>query len=241
MAVMTQVRIGVERYRLALEDHRLADMGAQVDKRLADYTRAAVNSRMDSELEAIRTQARAVLGAYQRMSTYAAAQVAFSRLYNSVGVDPLPDNFESDDLAVLTQRVREHLKATEADTLPLTSNLFGQAAPTVSVYLMGVDDPVNRARMTAQVKEFLARNEVTVGEGGIPLALTLTRTEKDGIEKASWSIAAVNVSGDLLGHTVHVATLPVKPRQTAYEASLAAAMMAKLPEVRSWVSRRTPD
>ncbi len=90
MAVMTQVRIGVERYRLALDDYRLADNAAQVDRRLADYTKAAVNSRLESDLEAIRTQARAVLGAYQRMSAYGAAQVAFSRLYNSIGVDVEP-------------------------------------------------------------------------------------------------------------------------------------------------------
>jgi outer membrane protein TolC len=235
MAVMTQVRISVERYRLALEDYRLADAAAQVDKRLADYTRAAVTSRLDSELEAIRTQARSVLGAYQRMSAYGAAQVAFARLYNSVGIDPLPDNFEGENLSVLTERVRAHLKATEAETLPLTSNLFG-SSPTVSVRVMGVNDPVSLARMTAQVKEFLSRNEMEVDDKGMPLTFTLTRSEKDGLEKASWSITAADASGKVLGEAVHVATLPASARPTAYEATLAAAMSSKLPQLRGWVA-----
>jgi outer membrane protein TolC len=235
MAVMTQVRISIERYRLALEDYRLADDGAQVDQRLADYTRAAVTSHLDSELEAIRTQARAVLGAYQRVAAYGAAQVAFAQLYSSVGIDPLPDNFEGDSLPALTERVRAHLKATESETLPLTSNLFGQV-PVVSVHVAGVSDPVSRARMTAQVKEFLARNDMQVGDKGIPLTFTLSLTEKEGLEKASWSISAVDAQGKVLGEAVHAATLPAQARQAAYEATLAAAMTSKLQQLRAWVT-----
>ena len=66
MAILTQLRISLERYRLAMEDFKLADTAAQVDKRLANYTRASVTARLDSELEAVRTEARAILRAYQR-------------------------------------------------------------------------------------------------------------------------------------------------------------------------------
>jgi hypothetical protein len=238
MAVMTQVRISAERYRLALEDFRLADAAAQVDKRWADYTRAAVTSRLDSELEAIRTQARSVLGDWQRMSAYAAAQVAFSRLYNTVGIDPLADNYDGDSLPVLTDRIRAHLKSVESETLPLTSNLFGQASP-VSVQVAGVDDPVSRVRMTAQAKQFLARHDIEVGDKGIALTLTLTRREKDGLEKASWSIAAADAGGKAIGEAVHVATLPASARPTAYEATLEAAMESHLAQLRGWVSQET--
>ena len=80
----------------------LADNAAQVDKRLADYTRASVTARLDTELEAIRTQARSVLGSYQRANTYANAQIVFGRLYNSLGFDPLADDFEGNDIPTLT-------------------------------------------------------------------------------------------------------------------------------------------
>lgn len=159
MAILTQTRVGVERYRMALEDFKLADQAAQVDQRLAAFTKASVSAKLDSELEAIRTQARAVLGAYQRANAYANAHIAFGRLYNSLGFDPIADDFEGNDLQQLTQRVAQHLQATQKDAFAMSSNLFGQA-PVVSVQLAGIQDPVQRVRMTALVKDVLSRHQI---------------------------------------------------------------------------------
>ncbi|MFM2051017.1 MAG: hypothetical protein RL682_1508 [Pseudomonadota bacterium] len=235
MAVMTQLRVGVERYRLAVEDFKLADTAAQVDKRMVDYTRAAVTAKLDSELEVIRTQARAVLGNYQRANTYAGAQIAFGRLYNTLGFDPLSDDFEGNDLAMLTQRVRTHLQATEQDTLKMTSNLFGHA-PAVSVQLKGVADAVMQVRMKAQIHELLLRNQVEVdAASGVPMTFTLQREAKDGLEKASWSIVLADSTGLVKGTVHHASTLPANARNTAYEATLTAAVTAKLPQMRHWL------
>ena len=236
MAVMTQLRIGVERYRLAVEDFRLADTAAQVDKRMADYTRAAVTARLESELEAIRTQARAVLGSFQRANTYASAQIAFGRLYNTLGFDPLPDDFDGNDLQALTERVRTHLKATEQDTLKMTSNLFGHA-PSVSVRLVGVDNPVMNVRMKAQITDLLARNQVEVDPSkGVPVTFTLSRAAKDSLENASWSIVLADGKGHVKGETRHASMLPPNARDTAYEATLVAALTSRLPQLRNWLA-----
>ena len=236
MAVMTQLRVGVERYRLAVEDFKLADNAAQVDKRLADYTRASVTARLDSELEAIRTQARAVLGSYQRANTYANAQIAFGRLYNSLGFDPLDDNFEGNDIPTLAGRVREHLKLTEQDTLKMTSNLFGYA-PSVSVHLAGVEDSVMQVRMKAQINEMLARNQVEVdAKNGVPITFTLQRQPRDGLEKANWSIVLTDTHGKVKGEAHHASTLPANARNTAYEATLTAAVTSKMPQMRNWLA-----
>jgi outer membrane protein TolC len=236
MAVMTQLRVGVERYRLAVEDFKLADTAAQVDKRMADYTRAAVTARLESELEAIRTQARAVLGSFQRANTYAGAQIAFGRLYNTLGFDPLPDDFDGNDLPMLTERVRAHLKATEQDTLKMTSNLFGHA-PSVSVKLVGVENPVMNVRMKAQITELLARNQVEVdASNGVPVTFTLTREARDSLENASWSIVLADTKGNVKGEARHATTLPASARNTAYEATLVAALTSKLPQLRHWLA-----
>ena len=235
MAVMTQLRVGVERYRLAVEDFKLADTAAEVDKRMADYTRASVTAKLDSELEAIRTQARAVLGNYQRANTYASAQIAFGRLYSSLGFDPLPDDFDGNDIPKLSQRVRDHLKATEQDTLKMTSNLFG-SAPSVSVRLAGVEDAVMRVRMKAQINHLLERNQVEVdAANGYPVTFSLLLEPKDALEKASWSIVMMDEKGQVKGETSHVTTLPINSRSRAYEASLSAALTSKLPQLRSWL------
>lgn len=241
MAVMTQLRVGVERYRLAVEDFRLADTAAQVDKRMADYTRAAVTARLESELEAIRTQARAVLGSFQRANTYASAQIAFGRLYNTLGFDPLPDDFDGNDLPTLTERVRTHLKATEQDTLKMTSNLFGHA-PSVSVRLVGVENPIMNVRMKAQISELLARNQVEVdASNGVPVTFTLSREAKDSLENASWSIVLADANGNVKGETRHASTLPANSRNTAYEATLVAAVTSRLPQLRHWLAELSQE
>lgn len=236
MAVMTQLRVGVERYRLAVEDFKLADTAAQVDKRMADYTRASVTAKLDSELEAIRTQARAVLGNYQRANAYASAQIAFGRLYSSLGFDPLPDDFDGNDIPRLSERVREHLKATEQDTLKMTSNLFG-AAPSVSVRLAGITDAVMQVRMKAQISHLLERNDVEVdAANGYPVTFSLQLEPKDALEKASWSIVMTDDKGQVKGEANHVTTMPANSRNTAYEASLSAALSSKLPQLKNWLA-----
>ncbi len=235
MAVMTQLRVGVERYRLAVEDFKLADTAAQVDKRMADYTRASVTARLESELEAIRTQARAVLGNYQRANAYATAQIAFGRLYNTLGFDPLPGDFEGDALPVLTDRVRGHLKTTEEDSLKMTSTLFGYA-PAVSVRLAGVADPVMQVRMRAQINELLNRNQVEVDSAkGLPMTFSLQREPRDGLEKVNWTIVLEDTQGHIKGQASQATTLPADSRNSAYEASLVSAATSKLPQVRGWL------
>jgi len=236
IAVMTQLRVGAERYRLALEDFNLADNAAQVDKRLADYTKASVSAKLDSELEAIRTQARALLGAYQRANAYANAQIAFGRLYNTLGFDPLPDNFEGDDLPRLTERVREHLRATEQGSFKLGSNLFGRQ-PSVSIHLSGVEDPVMQVRMKAQLSQLLARNQIHVdADKGVPLTFDLKHGTTDGVEKATWRIGMSDGHGNARGNVIYTAALPANARESAWETTLVAATTSNLSQVRTWLA-----
>jgi outer membrane protein TolC len=235
MAILTQTRVSAERYRLALEDFRLADQASQVDTRLAAYTKASVTAKLESELEAIRTQARAVLGAYQRANAYANAHIAFGRLYNTIGFDPLADNFEGDDLATLTQRVRAHLLATEKDAFALSSNLFGRTA-TVNVHLAGIIDPVQQVRMKALVTELLSRHEITIDtKAGTPLTLAFQADGNPGVEKASWTLKMT----DEAGHNQQArfaTTIPANSRASVYESSLVAALNANLGDIKSWLN-----
>lgn len=241
MAIMTQLRVSTERYRLALIDFKLADIGSQVDQRLAANMRASVTARLSSELEAIRTQARAVLGAYQRANAYANAQIAFGRLYNTLGFDPIPDDFEDDSLEILTGRIREHLQATEEDTLRLTSNLFGHL-PTVSIMFEGVDDPVIQVRMKAQVTVLLARHQIDLdADNGFPLVFTMQRIPNDEMETTSWTLALEGNNGMEKKSAKFITTTPINSRDSAYESSLIAAVTSTLPELRSWLVEFTKE
>jgi outer membrane protein TolC len=235
MAILTQTRVSAERYRMALEDFRLADQASQVDTRLAAYTKASVSAKLESELEAIRTQARAVLGAYQRANAYANAHIAFGRLYNTLGFDPIADDFEGNDLDTLTQRVRAHLKASQTDAFVMSSNLFGRPA-VVSVRLEGIQDPVQKVRMTALVTELLARHQIgTDAQQGTPLLLAFESAGGNGVEKATWTLNLTDEAGQSQ-RARFATTIPLNARASVYESSLMAAMNSHLGELKSWLN-----
>tara|TARA_R110000851_G_scaffold111379_1_gene234685 strand:+ start:1882 stop:3429 length:1548 start_codon:yes stop_codon:yes gene_type:complete len=111
MAVLTQVRVGVQRYALSLSELDFAKESARVDTQLLKYAQASSESQFESELEVIRAQARALLADYQRYVSYANAQAAWGRLYNSIGLDVLPEAIEDDDVETLAKSIA----ATTAD------------------------------------------------------------------------------------------------------------------------------
>ncbi len=240
MAIITQLRVAIERYRLALDDFKLADQAAQVDERLETNMRAAVTARLDSELEAIRTQARAALGAYQRANAYANAQVAFGRLHNTLGLDAIADDFEGDDLPRLAARIRRHLDEAERGALPMQSNLFAPL-PAVSLHFAGVSDAAMLGRMAGQVGDLLKRNDIVVdAQRGVPLGFVLTRQPKGGLETARWDIKLSDAKGQTLGATHYLATVPGDARGSVYEATLIAATTQALSKMKTWLGAMEP-
>lgn len=103
MAVLTQVRVGGQRYGLSLRELEFAEESLRVDKQLLNFAQAAAKSQFDSDLEVIRAEARALLAEYQRFAAYSNAQAAWGRLYNSVGLDVLPATIDSHNVKTLAQ------------------------------------------------------------------------------------------------------------------------------------------
>lgn len=101
MAVLTQVRVGVQRYALSVAELRFAEKSLRVDQRYFHYVQSAQQSQLTSNLEVIRAEARALLSVYQRYAAYSNAQAAWGRVYNSVGLDVLPETIDSYDVTGL--------------------------------------------------------------------------------------------------------------------------------------------
>ncbi len=101
MAILTQVRVGTQRYGLSLAELEFAEESLRVDKRLLVFAQSAAQSKFDSELEVIRAEARTLLAEYQRYAAYSNAQAAWGRLYNSLGLDVLPQTIDSHDVNAL--------------------------------------------------------------------------------------------------------------------------------------------
>jgi hypothetical protein len=126
MAVLTQVHVGKQRYELALSELKFADDIMRVDGRLLDYAKAASSTSVDSELEVIRAEARSLLARYQRQAAYSNAQAAWGRLYNSVGLDVMPEAISSHDVKTLAAEIKRTMAEWE------TIGLRPPEAPAIS-------------------------------------------------------------------------------------------------------------
>lgn len=117
MAILTQVRVGALRYELARQEVEFSDQSLRVDRALLDYAVAAKSTAFGSELEVIRAEGRFLLARYQREAAYSRAQAAWGRLYNSIGLDVMPEQIESQDIKTLAVSIRNTVNVQEVGSL----------------------------------------------------------------------------------------------------------------------------
>ena len=238
MAIITQLRVSVERYRLAAEDFKLADEAAGVDKRLAAYTQASVSAKLENELEAIRTQARAVLAAYQRANAYANAQIAFGRMYNTLGFDPLEDNFDGKTIPAIAELIKKGLSEEATDGLKMRSNLFGNTTK-VSIQINGIESPQLTHQLKQNLVTMLERNQVVNDDAlGLPLVFTLRRDTTLSIDKADWAIRLGDRQGRVVDGADYATKIPEISRNSVIESTLIAAATSNLSVMKSWLARQ---
>ena len=120
MAILTQVRVGTLRYQLARQEVAFTEDSLRVDRSLLDYATAARTGALGSELEVIRAEGRYLLSRYQREAAFSSAQAAWGRLYNSVGLDVLPEEIEKHDVKTLAREIQRTLNEQEQQRLLVT-------------------------------------------------------------------------------------------------------------------------
>ncbi|HMS04750.1 MAG TPA: TolC family protein [Burkholderiaceae bacterium] len=195
MAVLTQVRVSVERYKLAVEDQELAAESSRVDQRLASIARASERNRLESELEALRTEARALMARFQHLTSQASLQASYARVLNTVGIDVLPDSIDSHDLAAVASAI--DAKAAQAASQVFAPSASAPVArPVVVLTLKGMPQGVNALVVRAAVVRVLERNGIAVAAAGMAspmeLAMAFEATPTQTATRAQWSL---DVSG----------------------------------------------
>lgn len=244
MAILTQLRVSAERYKLAVKDYAVTNTAAEVDERLAAHIQASASAKLENELEVVRTQTRSVLGAYQRANAYANAQIAYGRLYNTLGFDPLEDNFDNDNVAELANRVKQHFNQTEQNALKMKSNLFVTRDPKqvdqhyyqfVSIKINGVTDPVLKAKMHAKLVQLLMRNNIQYTQQGMPLTFTLVKDTHLDIDKLKWTISLQDDAGAVVNTSQYVTTMPHASNNAIVESALVASATANLKKIKGWL------
>lgn len=244
MAVITQVRVAVQRYELSLVDLELADEAAKVDDRLAQYAKAAMTTRVDSELEVIRTESRAMIARYQRYASYANAQVAYARIMNSLGLDVLPDEVKADDVRTLAGVVRTSLADLERDTFPPNPVTVNRAIPPLRVEIENVSDPAMAQAAREAATRALQRAGYVVDasrKDAWPLRMRLELAPaRDGLQRGEWRIALLRADGSTAGSTRYGAALASNFQTSTLSALTEAATVSQLRSISGWLRGDAP-
>jgi outer membrane protein TolC len=239
MAVITQVRVSVQRYELSLVDLEIADEAARVDERLAQYARAALTTRVDSELEAIRTESRAMIARYQRYASYATAQVAYARILNSLGLDVLPDEVPADDVKTLAGAVRTSLADLERDTFPPLPPAVVRAVPPLRIEIENVADPALAQAARDAAARALQRAGYAVDPAqpdAWPLRMRLElAAARDGLQRGEWQIRLQRADGSLAGSSRYGAALASNVQPSTLSALTEAATVSQLRNISAWL------
>ncbi|WP_157272086.1 TolC family protein [Azohydromonas aeria] len=239
MAVLTQLRVSVERYRLAVVDEDLAAEASRVDQRLASISAAGSSNRLESELETLRTDARALVSRFYLATATAATQAAYGRVLNSVGVDLLPDTVTGTDLPTLSAAVGRSLRATEGSAFvqPVAAPVPRRA---VAVRVAEVPAPVGDAAVRAAVERVLSRNDVAIGTDAQALQLTLAFSRAATGGRAQWRMVLAEPGGRQLLEQRYASVLPAETTPRAVTALAEAAALSVMGELRRLSSDPAP-
>lgn len=237
MAVLTQVRVSVERYKLAVYDHRLAEQSAQVDQRLASVAKAGSGNQLTSELETLRTQARSMVSRFQEASSYASAQSAYGRVLNSVGIDLMPEQVAGSDVATLSKAIQDSLVVGE-------KQVFSQIADGVQIErplrfsVSGLPAKVDGDSVRGALANVMTGNHVALGDGadGLSMALNFSSAPGRNSTRAKWDMTVQDAAGKRLLERSYLSFVPNEVTTRSVAALAEAAALSIMADIRRLVA-----
>ena len=245
MAILTQVRVAIEIYRVSLYELDIARESSTVDQRLLSFSKAALATRAESDLELIRAEVRALNSDHQRHLAYARAQAAFGSIYNSIGLEVLPDGFEHLSVSELATLVSSHLQQVETDTFPTLLAPEAQALLSIRLDIAapgGDGVPDTGMSLHTAVRQVLERNQFKLNDGpdaGMTLRLALYLAPTTGGTRqvrAVWTMRQPD--GTVVGTQEYRSVLPANISVRALTAFVEAATVANLATFQGWLHRK---
>jgi outer membrane protein TolC len=235
MAVLTQVRVATTRYALSKDELDQVVESANVDQRLANYAKAASTARVDSELEVIRTETRALLSSYQKHISYANAQAAWGRVYNSLGLDLL--NVDRNmSLAQLKSSIDQSLSTWQRTTF---SSGISERPVMQSVRLAFSDatDPNLRAAIAKGVDGALKRYDIKVDPSSewTMTAQFIADAAVSGTRRGTWQMTLTRPNGTIAGKSSYATVFPTDISSTAVQALTESAIDANSLAMTEWL------
>ena len=166
-AVLAQTRLAAVRYTLLTDELDIWNDAVQDDVRIVGYLNAAKQVGLETELELIRAKARHMISLVNRDLVHANVQGAIGRLFNSIGVDPLPLQMETHDPEALAAALDERIKQWEAESF--TARAAPPQLPVEIAIPTGMPSEA-RAPFLSSMQRILRLSKIAVAAPGKPAA-----------------------------------------------------------------------
>ena len=108
MAVLVQVHISLAQFAHFNEEYRTAFNFYQTQKRIVEQTKIEANTGKLSGQTLVREELNTLLAEVRCDAIYAELENAYAGIYVSLGLDPIPGDLNTNDLAELTSLLAEH-------------------------------------------------------------------------------------------------------------------------------------
>lgn len=102
MAVVTRLNLALHQYESQLNQMQRARQLQDIDTDIAELTRNVVSADSDSQVNLVKTQAEAITAQLSFLLSYAQVQEAYGTVLVSLGLNPLPLNYNTQTVAELS-------------------------------------------------------------------------------------------------------------------------------------------
>lgn len=103
MAVVTRLNLALHQYESQLGQMKRARELQEIDSDIAELTANAVSSESDSQVNLVKTQAEAITAELTYLLSYAQVQEAYGTVLVSLGLNPLPLNYNTQSVEELSE------------------------------------------------------------------------------------------------------------------------------------------
>jgi len=110
VAVLTQVHLSRQRYGMAMEEYKVSRMLDDVNNKLDAQTAVAGSVGKADELTVIRSATNALVARMRHHLAFTELQNAAGRIYNSIGLDPLPGAVGTAGVGALSKSLEQSFK-----------------------------------------------------------------------------------------------------------------------------------
>lgn len=159
VAVLSQVHVAYHQFRQAAVDHEQALKLRDVEDQIYRKVRAVERTDAGSTLERIRAEAGSIAAELKSDRAHAELQSAASRIFVSLGLDPLPERADRSNLEDLKAALRLMIEEWERGNYPLPEQLIAEQQKNELPYAEG-EAPVQVSDVPED-SELLEQNDAT--------------------------------------------------------------------------------